>query len=1552
MLEAALLGQFSLRLDGAPVELASRPAQTLLAYLLLNPGLPHRREQLAGLLWPDSLGSSARKNLRNAVWQVRRAIGESYLQADQEAVAFNAEAPYQLDLAALEQESPAADPEALIRAVSVYKGDLLPGFYDDWVQRERVRLLALFERRMRALLEQLTAAGRWPEVQTWAEHWIAQGQAPEPAYRALMQAHAAQGDLAGMATVYRRCVQALKEELEVQPSAETQAMHERLSRGGEVERPRSRIAVAPLDLSLLDETQAAPGPCPFKGLRFFDEEDADYFFGREALTAQLVEYLTPRPLARERSEGERFLAVVGPSGSGKSSLVRAGLIPALKHGALPGSQTWRFHTITPTARPLESLAASLTRESESVSAMVTLMDDLARDTRSLHLAVRQRLSGESAEVRLALVVDQFEELFTLCHDEDARKQFIANLLYAVTVTGGGTIVVLTLRADFYPHCALHPELRQQITQPQVLVGPMDESELRRAIEAPAERAGWEYEAGLVETILADVAGEPGALPLLQHALLETWERRRGRRLTLEGYRASGGVQGAIAQRAETIYAGLPPEAQAVVRRIMLRLTQPGQGTEDTRRRAWRSELIPHPEDEAAVDSVLNALADARLITTDEASVDVAHEALIRGWPRLRQWLDEDREGLRIQHQLAEEAREWAALNRDEGALYRGARLAQAVEWAESRADELSAQEREFVAASRELKEREEVEREAQRAEREALRQRELEAAQKLVEAEKRRAGERAQTTARLRRGTVYLTGALLVALLAMGIATFLGLEARNQARNALSRELALQSTSQLEKNERSLALLLGLEAVREENTAEARGVLLTSLQGNPRLMTSLYGHASHLLEVAFSPDGALLATGGCSPLVERDIGCRGEILLWDVRDPRAPILLSALLTGHPYPVVSLAFSPLDGGATLVSGNGTGFILLWDVRAPRAPAQFGPSLIAHRGAGVSSVAISPDGSTLASGSFDTTIRLWDVRDPRAPAPLGTPLTGHTGTVWGVAFSPRDGGATLASASCKVIQEEDHECVGGEILLWDVRDPRAPVPIGPPLSGQTIGVWSMALSPSGATLASGSDNGTILLWDVGDPRAPAQLGLPLTGHTGPVYSVAFSPDGATLASAGCGKRAEEGFCIEGEIRLWDVRDPRAPVPIGPPLTGHTAHVWSITFSPLDGGAPLVSASDNGTILLWDVSGPRDPVQLGLPLTGHTDWVYSVALSPDGMTLASGSFDTTIRLWDVRDPHAPVQLGLPLVGHTNSVESVTFSPDGNTLASGSADDTIILWDVRDPHAPVQLGLPLAGHTNSVASVAFSPDGTTLASGSDDSTITLWDVRDPRAPKLLGTPLTGHPGGVTSVAFSSLDGGATLASSGFDFTIRLWDVRDPRAPKLLGAPLTGHNNRVQSVAFSPDGNTLASGSYDDTIRLWDVRAPRAPVPFGLPLIGHTSWVFSVAFSPDGMTLASSSEDATIRLWDVRDPRAPAPLGLPLTGHTDWVSSVAFSRDGATLASGSYDDTIILWDVRLESWQARACGQAGRNLTQAEWQQYFGGDPYRKTCEQWPEGE
>src|SRR5687767_8221342 len=544
-----------------------------------------------------------------------------------------------------------------------------------------------------------------------------------------------------------------------------------------------------LDLAANVRREDAPGLgiCPYKGLNYFEEGDADLFVGRETLTTKLTDRVFSVTSSGSPSN-TRFLAVIGASGSGKSSLVRAGIIPTLRWNKK--SADWQIYILTPTAHPLESLAARLTQENPSVTQTATLMDDLARDPRSLHLFAKRKL-GVGNHARLFLVVDQFEELFALCRSEEERASFIGNLLTAAFGVGGPIAVVITLRADFYAPCANYPRLREALAQSQEYIGAMNEGELRRAIEEPARRGRWEFEPGLVDLLLHDVGHEPGALPLLSHALLETWQRRRGRTMTLSGYTSSGGVRGAIAETAETVFTDqFTREQRVIARRIFLRLTELSDGTSttDTRRRATFNELILKPEEATTTRTVLKTLADARLIITSEDSAEVAHEALIREWPTLRGWLEDNRESLRLHRQLTEAAQEWREMEYSPDMLYRGARLAQAREWASSHQEEMNELECQFLNTSVELSEHEANEREVQR-------QRELEAAQTLAEAAKQRAEEQELTARQSRKRSIYLAGALIIAMVMALAALFFGSQAQTASRLATSREIAAASIS-------------------------------------------------------------------------------------------------------------------------------------------------------------------------------------------------------------------------------------------------------------------------------------------------------------------------------------------------------------------------------------------------------------------------------------------------------------------------------------------------------------------------------------------------------------------------------------------------------------------------------------------------------------------------------------------------------------------------------------------------------------------------------------
>jgi WD40 repeat protein/transcriptional regulator with XRE-family HTH domain len=1254
------------------------------------------------------------------------------------------------------------------------------------------------------------------------------------------------------------------------------------------------------------QTKPFDGRCPYKGLDVFEEEDAELFFGRERLVEDLV----------RRMGDSRSVFIIGPSGSGKSSLVRAGLLHALKQGAVEdlNSERWLYETMTPGWDPIGELArvissmAGTTNAGEELRAHASIDQDIL--ARWCEIAVK-----EGRDKRVVLFVDQFEEIFTQVIPEEERLTFLNLLTHAATAKDGRVIVLFAMRSDFVLNCATYPKLNALFNQQSVQIGAMEPHELVSAIAQPALRVGLRIDPDLVAQIINDMQGEPGALPLMQFALKDLFDSQQAMGgmidLNLKDYLEQGGIHKSLERHADGSFAKLSEGEQQLARSIFSGLIEIGLGTQDTRRTALLEELIPSDSKAADVNGVVQKLADARLITTDEQAgrdtVTISHEKLIDAWPWLKRLVDENREAIALQNEIATDAKEWDDHERDASYLYTGTKLANAREQLESKKIVLGGLSPVFIDSSQQAEETE-LRYEEQRRQKElddARRLAEVEA--KRAEIEKQRAEEQTYSATRLRQGRAYLIVALAVVLF---LATMAGVfavrnsglaktnasiaetaqaastfavaqeavaqanaeEVQKQAKNARAGELAGQSVALRGRN-LLVSSLLGIEAFNTRDTLQTRSVLIDNAQANPQLIAYLSKHRAAVDAVAFRPGGKMLASGGWD----------GTIILWDV-ETRQPI--GERLSRHRDGVTSVAFHP--DGKMLASGSYDKTIVLWDVET-RQP--IGQPLRGHTDA-VMSVAFRPDGKMLASGSWDGTIILWDVETGQ---PIGQPLSGHTDAIYSVAFSPD--GKMLASGSWD-----------STIILWDVETRQ---PTGHLLSEP---VYSVAFSPDGKLLATGGQGNTITLWDVETKQLIAQL---QNEPTEAIYSVVFSPDGKLLASGSW----------DDTIILWDME---ARQPLGQPLSGHTDGVTSIAFSP--DSRTLVSGSYDSQVILWDV-GARQLIDR--PLSGHTDIVSSVAFSPDGKILASGSFDGTTIVWDV----ATRQLVGQLRGeNTDAIRSIAFSPDGRILASGSYDGTITLWDVetRQP-----MGQPLSGHTDVVFSVAFSPDGKILASGSPDASIILWDL-ERRQP--IG-PLFSEP--VHSVAFSP--DGKLLASGSFDSTVTLWDAE---RRQIIGKLPNRHRNAVISVTFSPDGKLLASGSYDGTMILWDVETRQ---PIGQPLSAHASAVFSVAFSPDGKILASGSNDSTIILWEVssllnRSIETEQPVGQQLTGYSGGVFSVAFSPDGKLLAAGTKDKTVVLRDVNVDpaSWIQKTCQRVGRNLTAAEWVQYFPNEEYRTTCPQW----
>ncbi|MBA4863079.1 WD40 repeat domain-containing protein [Streptomyces sp. PSKA54] len=1202
---------------------------------------------------------------------------------------------------------------------------------------------------------------------------------------------------------------------------------------------RWREVSAELAAQAADDETSRP---PYRGLTRFEPGDAELFFGRD----QLVERLT------ELNRKHRFTAVFGPSGSGKSSLLRAGLIPRLRtpddgEEDVPPAA---IRILTPGADPLRTHADRL-------------------------------LPVPGTDADTWLIVDQFEELYTLGADPADRDTFIDRLV-AATDADSRLRVVIAVRADFLGRCAEHPGLTAALQDATLLAGPMSRAELREAIVRPAAADGLIVERSLTDRLLDEVEGAPGGLPLMSHALLETWRHRSGRALTETAYEAAGGLHGAVVRTAEQVYGELTAPQAELARRILLRLVAPGDGTPDTRRPTEHAELdFGMPADTRVV---LERLIRARLITFDDGTVDLAHEALITAWPRLRAWIDAERDRLRVHRSLSEAARTWQALGRESAALYAGSRLHAARDAfpkdaarphgaspGDGRSDELTPLERQFLTAS--------------------IRRR--------------------HRAARLRRTVVAVLAALV--LLATGTAV-VALQAREAAQAERDEAVFGRLTAEADRvreTDSGLAARLDVAAYRMRSTPDLR-TRLASDAGRV-LATRLSGHRGLGSSVAYAPDGRTLASGGHD----------GTVRLWDTTarpgSPNKPEDMGRTL-GKPLrlstgPVGAVAFAPADGDMLVATGKGGG-IQLWDVRDRERPRPVGRPLVSHDEANVVSVAFAPDGRTLATAGDDGTVRLWDLSDPARPAPLGEPAEAddsEAGSVRAVAFAPD--GETLATGG-----------YDGTVRMWQFSedDGTGLTPLGKPLREHTASVWTLAFSPDGRTLATAGYDETVRLWGASDPSRLEPLGEPLTEHTAPVMSVAFSPDGETLASAG-----EDDSPI-----LWNVANPAYPQQLGEPLTGHTEAVWDVAFHP--DGRTLASTGADGSVRLWH----RPPTVL----TDFTNPLTAVAYSPDGRLLAAASTDDgLIRLWDVADPGNPRRLLRTLTGHEDEVLSVAFAPDGRAVAGGSKDGTVRLWDVADPEHPAPLGEPLDAHDGGALAVAFAPDGRALATGGEDDTVRLWDVRRPDHVRPLGEPLRGHTDAVTSLAFAP--GSRTLATGSEDNTARLWHVGEGGRAGPAGAALTGHDETVNAVAFAPDGKTLATGSDDRTARLWDVEQADRVRPVGEELAGHRGPVRSVAFAPDGKTLATGSGDHTVRLWDVADPARAEPAGQELTGHIDTVTSVAFSPEGDALASAGYDLTARVWTLDGDRAADYVCDRTGGVLTRAEWEEHLPQLGYQAVC-------
>lgn len=1148
--------------------------------------------------------------------------------------------------------------------------------------------------------------------------------------------------------------------------------------------------------------------CPYPGMVPFKQEDSDRFFGRQREVNDLIQHLRLYP----------FLAVIGASGSGKSSLVFAGLIPQMQKTHLLGKEPWQIYSMRPGTTPITTLTATLGCDLTSAEAITT----------------KFKLSQKSL-----LVIDQFEEIFTLSPQDVTPFQEILLNLYKQP----NFYVVLTVRADFYPQLMESTCFWREIKAHRYEVLPLDQTGLQEAILNPAEQAGVFIEAALLERLITTVAKEPGVLPLLQETLVLLWEKVERRYLPLRAYEALvlsyhnavsntnnklTGIQVAIAQRADAAIADLSDEQQIIARRVFLRLIQFGEGRADTRRQESVEALKARGDNDQIFEKTLRYLADRRLLTLSgkedkTRKVDIAHEILISSWPQLQDWIIQRREAEQTRRRLIAKVEEWVRLGKGEGGLLDEFELAESQRWLDSSdAIELGSDDQLVVLvelSKTAIEDEKQQKLEAQERELDLIRERleqekianenkqkALESSQKATQEEKK--GRRiAQNRNRI------LAASLVVMAGLSAFAVNRMIDSRIKTIDVLS-----SSAESLFDNHQKLdALIDAVKAGRLlKNTPlvplDSRINTITVLRkviDENLIINRLEGHTDWVSSISFSPDEQMIASSSAD----------NKIMLWDGQG-----VYIKTLSGHDDKIYRVTFNPHDG-QTLASASADQTVKIWS-----SNGELVHTLKSHTDQ-VSDVAFSPNGQIIVSSSSDKTVKIWT-----ATGELKKTLNQHTLPVQSVSFS-RKGDIFASCSEDKTIKIWDlqgtlRQSIPTNEIIYSISfspDGKTIASVG---TDKTIKLWNLkgkllktfpmkhqdiilavSFRPDGKKIASASADGTVNIW-----TSEGQLLQRLQGHTDQVVSLSFNPSGTKLASTSRDKT----------VLIWNLMANSPTI-----LKGHEDIISNVAFS--HNGKMIVSASKDKTIKLWTPQG-----ELLKTLEGHQDFVRMALFSPNDKLIASASQDGTVKLWNVND--GKTRQTLTQDGNQDKFMSISFSPNGQNLVAASTNKVVKLWNLKN--SKISQIFP---HNDKVWSVTFSPNNNIFASSTVDREIKIWRTDG----TLVQSIQDAHTQDITRVTFSP--DGRMIASASKDGDIKIW-----KADGTWIHTLKGHKDWVLDVQFSPDGKIIASASSDNTIKLWNL-----PGKLLATLLDKND-IFTVAFSPDGQLLASGGFNKTVTLWNL----------------------------------------------------------------------------------------